>query len=76
MCNLKYIQNLCGNIRILREREGLTLPELASRLELSEEDVARLENGDLPEGLKVEALVRLEKAFDVSLKDLFLPYEM
>ena len=74
MCNLKYIQNLCDNIRILRQREGLTLSEFASQLGLSEEDVIRLENGELAEGLKVEALVQLEKVFGVSLKDLFLPH--
>lgn len=74
MCNQEYIQNLCSNIRILRQRERLTLSDMAARLGIPEKDVALLEKGSLPEGLEVEALIRLEKEFNISLKEIFLPF--
>lgn len=73
MRNQQYIQNLCQNIRTLQERKGLSTEEMAAELGISRELFSRIENGELPDGLTVETLVRLEGKFGISLKDLFLP---
>lgn len=73
MRNQQYIQNLCQNIRTLQERKGLSTEEMASELGISRELFSCIENGELPDGLTVETLVRLEGKFGISLKDLFLP---
>lgn len=73
MRNQQYIEIFCRNIRTLRERSRLSEQELAERLALPAASVAQLEKGTLPEGLELEALVRLGTEFGISLKDMFLP---
>lgn len=73
MNNSQYIQTLCTNIHTLRQREGLSAETMANRLGIHIDLLTQLENGILPEELTVEALVRIEQAFGVSLKDIFLP---
>ena len=64
---------MCENIRTLRLREHLTIENMAQRLGIDREQLQKLEDGILPEAMTVEMLVRLEKEFDVSLKEIFLP---
>lgn len=73
MNNQHYIQTLCENIRKLRHQNDLSIEEMAARLNISEEMLTTLENGRLPDDLEVESLVRIEKEFGISLKELFLP---
>lgn len=73
MNNAFFIQNLCTNLVKLRSRADLSAEEMACRLGISAAQLGLLENGVLPEALTVEALVRLEKEFGISLKEMFLP---
>ena len=73
MNNAFFIQNLCTNLARLRRRADLSVEEMACRLGINAAQLGLLENGVLPETLTVEALVRLEKEFGISLKEMFLP---
>ena len=72
MNNTEAIRNLCKNIRNFRYEHDLSAEQLAKTLNLSAQQMATLEEGILPENLTVDSLVRLEKEFGISLKDLFL----
>lgn len=72
MNNTEAIRNLSKNICDLRCERNLSAEQLAQCLNVSPEMLETLEKGVLPEKLTVENLVRLEKEFGISLKDLFL----
>ena len=55
---------ISDRIRWLRNRQNLTQSELAERLEMSEQQVFRWENGKSEPSL--EAMVKLAKVFDVT----------
>jgi AbrB family looped-hinge helix DNA binding protein len=60
--------NIAANLRFLRNRNGLSQEEVAEKIGVSRQAVAKWENGDsLPDILKCEALADL---YDVSLNDL------
>lgn len=73
MRNQQYIQNLCQNVRTIREQRGLPLEKMAEELGISRETLSAIENVVLPDGLMLETLVRIEASFGISLKDIFLP---
>ncbi|MGB4373360.1 MAG: helix-turn-helix domain-containing protein, partial [Halanaerobiales bacterium] len=61
-------KNLAANLRFLRNRNGLSQEEVAEKIGVSRQSVAKWENGEsLPDILKCEALADL---YDVSLNDL------
>ncbi len=60
--------NIATNLRFLRNRHGLSQEEVAEKIGVSRQSVAKWENGDsLPDILKCEALADL---YNVSLNDL------
>lgn len=60
--------NIAANLRFLRQRSGMTQEEVAERIGVSRQAVAKWERGDsLPDILNCDALAEL---FDVSLNDL------
>jgi len=60
--------NIAANLRYLRNRLGLSQEEVAEKIGVSRQSVAKWENGDsLPDIIKCEALADL---YDVSLNDL------
>ena len=61
-------KNIANNLSYLRNQLGLSQEEVAERIGVSRQSVAKWENGDsLPDILKCEALADL---YDVSLNDL------
>lgn len=54
----------------LRREKGLTQQELAERMEIDPRDLRRVEAGD---NVTVHMLVRLARALDVHIRDLFQP---
>ncbi len=61
-------KNIATNLRYLRNRHGLSQEEVAEKIGVSRQSVAKWENGDsLPDILKCEALADL---YNVSLNDL------
>lgn len=61
-------KNIATNLRFLRNRNGLSQEEVAEKIGVSRQSVAKWENGEsLPDILKCEALADL---YDVSLNDL------
>jgi len=61
-------KNIAANLRFLRNRNGLSQEEVAEKIGVSRQSVAKWENGEsLPDILKCEALADL---YDVSLNDL------
>ncbi|NLY76478.1 MAG: helix-turn-helix domain-containing protein [Tissierellia bacterium] len=61
-------KNIAANLRYLRNRLGLSQEEVAEKIGVSRQSVAKWENGDsLPDILKCESLADL---YDVSLNDL------
>jgi len=60
--------NIAANLRYLRNRHGLSQEEVAEKIGVSRQSVAKWENGDsLPDILKCESLADL---YGVSLNDL------
>lgn len=61
-------KNIAANLRYLRNRHSLSQEEVAEKIGVSRQSVAKWENGDsLPDIIKCEALADL---YDVSLNDL------
>lgn len=61
-------KNIAANLRYLRNRHGLSQEEVAEKIAVSRQSVAKWENGDsLPDILKCEALADL---YNVALNDL------
>ena len=61
-------KNIAASLRFLRNRNGLSQEEVAEKIGVSRQSVAKWENGEsLPDILKCEALADL---YDVSLNDL------
>ena len=61
-------KNIAANLRYLRNKHGLSQKELAEKVGVSRQAVAKWESGDsLPDILKCEALADL---YNVSLNDL------
>lgn len=66
MNNMK--NNIAANLRYLRNRSRLSQEEVAERIGVSRQSVAKWESGDsLPDIIKCDALAEL---YDVSLNDL------
>ncbi len=61
---------LCDNIRLLRERAGLTQKEMAKRLGVSIRSISMLEKGSVPKRLSCEVIFRLALEFEASPTDL------
>jgi len=61
-------KNIAANLRYLRNQRGLSQEEVAEKIGVSRQSVAKWENGDsLPDILKCESLADL---YNVSLNDL------
>ena len=66
------IAMFCGNVKRLRKREGLTRKEMAARLGIGVETLARLERGEIPPRLSVEVVCRISREFGIHPKELFM----
>ncbi|MDO5154190.1 MAG: helix-turn-helix transcriptional regulator [Eubacteriales bacterium] len=73
MENEKFLLTLCENIRILRQRKGLSLEEMADQLGIGIDMLLLLESGILPEELEVDTLVRASRVFGIAINELFFP---
>jgi transcriptional regulator with XRE-family HTH domain len=60
----------CGNVKRLREREGLTRKKMAVRLGIGVETLNRLERGEIPPRFSVAVVCRISREFGVHPKEL------
>ncbi len=67
------IQTLCGNIRSLRKRKGLTQKEMAALMGISIAGLRKLESGTLPPRLQLDAIFSLAAAFSLPPDWFFAP---
>jgi Helix-turn-helix domain len=65
---LEHAQETGARLRALRQRRRLTINDLAKRAQLSDAELARMENGDSPQGLSELQIVL--GAMNCSLADL------
>lgn len=61
----------CGNVKRLRQKEGLTRKEMASRLGIGVETLNRLERGEIPPRLSATVICRISREFGIHPKELF-----
>ena len=70
----KQIQQMLAiQIRLLREREGLSQAALGERADIAQPQISRLEDSDKP-GVTLATLERIAEAFDVGLVVHFAPF--
>ncbi len=68
--NHEQLLILCDNIRLLRERAGLSQREMAKRLGVSIRSISMLEKGSVPKRLSCEILFKLHLKFGINPTDL------
>ena len=68
------INEFCSNVRKLRQRSGLSIPELAARTSLSPETLEQLEHNILPDCVYLEDVVSLANALECDFKQFFGRY--
>jgi len=62
----------CKNVKILRMREGLSVEQMAQRLETDIKTIEFLENNIIPEELGCDIIFKIYKEFGILPKDIFL----
>ncbi len=67
----KEFENFAYNIKSLRMKNNLLLNSMAQLLNIDEEALIKIENGELPEEVTVEILFLISKEFGVLPKDMF-----
>lgn len=65
----------CENIRLLRERNGLTKKQMTEIMGIGMASLNKIEKGIVPEKLKVEALLYTANYFHYAPHELFSPIE-
>ncbi|MCO6499226.1 MAG: helix-turn-helix transcriptional regulator [Vicingus serpentipes] len=71
--NIKYqeqLEKLSNNIKLARERKGMTKRELAERCEMEESNYWRFENPSDKLNPTLKILVQICEVLEVDLKDL------
>lgn len=67
------VQIFCYNVKVLRERRGLSIEEMAQILKISVFSVWEMERGVLPDEVTIETIFFIQKHFGISAKSLFEP---
>ena len=65
--------NLCGNIRFLRKKHGLTQAEMAEIMHISVYALHRMEKNILSDAVGADALISTARYFRLRVSDLFYP---
>ena len=66
-----YVENLLCNIAYLRKRHGFSKKKMAEILNIGVWSIDRIEEGVLPERLKVDVVFEIEKYFGIHPAELF-----
>ncbi|MBQ3508079.1 MAG: helix-turn-helix transcriptional regulator [Clostridia bacterium] len=69
--NEKQIRIFCENLRKLRKATGLSLADMAQRLQIGRSTLSSLERGILPPRLSCTILFRIQHEFHIEPKDMF-----
>lgn len=64
---------LCKNIKTLRLANGVSQKEMSKICGCAISTLRKLENGELPQKLKVDIIFKLSQYFNIKPKELFLP---
>lgn len=67
---LDEFANFCSNIRYLRKKNGLTQKQMAQKLHISENYIRKLEKGQIPYRLGIDAIWHTHIAFGVPVQDV------
>ena len=67
------LNNFCNNIRRLRSTSNMTQKEFASLMGISVSSIRKLEKGEFPPRLGVQAMFRIQFAFHIPVRDLLKP---
>ena len=63
----------CKNVKMLKERNGLTNMEMAKIMGIGSASLTKIESGILPPGVSTSIIFELCKRFNVKPCELFLP---
>ena len=72
MENSKDIVIFCQNVKILRERNGLSRKEMAEIMGIGLKSLDKLEQNILPSRITVSAIKRLSQYFKIKPHELFI----
>ena len=73
MKNDEQIKVFCQNIKILREKSGLSKKEMAEILEIGTASLTKLEQGIMPPRMRVNIVYQLSQNFNIQPCKLFMP---
>ncbi|MBQ3127219.1 MAG: helix-turn-helix transcriptional regulator [Clostridia bacterium] len=65
--------DFCQNVRLLRERHGLSKRKMAAILHISVPTLEKLEAGILPHCVRTDILFYIHDAFGIEIDDMFFP---
>ena len=69
----EQIATFCENVKMLRERSGLSKKEMAEIMGIGIKSLEKIENGVLPPRTGVDVLIRLSQKFDIRLHEFLMP---
>ena len=69
-CKKDYIFIIAENIKWIRNKNNLTLDEMAKILETSTYSLKNLESGILPKRLGADILFRIQSYFNIPVQDI------
>ncbi|MBQ9805235.1 MAG: helix-turn-helix transcriptional regulator [Clostridia bacterium] len=67
----KSIEYFCANVKFLRLKEKLSRKEMATKLRISVNSLAKIESGNLPPRLNAEILRFISVEFKIPLSSIF-----
>ena len=73
MKNNQEIDIFCQNVKMLRERNGLSKKETSEILGICTASLTKIERGILPPGISTSIIFKLCKEFDIEPRKLFMP---
>lgn len=71
MQNDRGLEYFCSNVRLLREREGLSKRKMAKLLGVGVKTLTMIENGTFPPRLDCRVLFRIHRQFGIKPAELF-----
>ena len=66
----REIRVLCANIKYLREKNNLSVKEMAKELHIGAKSLIQIENGDFPLRISCGILFRIQHRFGIHPRDL------
>ena len=69
----KEIEVFCQNVKLLRERNGLSEKEMAKILEIGAASLTKIEQGIIPYRVSASIVIKLAQHFSIEPHRLFTP---